>query len=126
MKHFFIITFLTIALLPYSCQQCKKDKEFETFYFNKVKKIVDYDELWMKKGIVSTDDWMEFYSVTDYLSRLTKCNFQFAYGEPPMYKSDSDMFLDVHYLKEWYDNNKCGMSIKKADSIVAETFKKKH
>lgn len=68
--------------------------------------------------------WLSFYETTEYLTALTKHKFRYSSGEPPFYLKETDFMKDIKDLKMWYDNNKCGMTIKVADSIVNANHKK--
>jgi len=125
MKKVLIIITCIVCLL--SCNKtCKEDVIFKEKYFSMIDFISAYGKQFDKDEVVyfKDDDLRKFSESTDYLKLLTNHNFRYDIIEQPIYIKQSDLKADIKDLKMWYDNNKCGMTIRISDSIVNSNHKK--
>ncbi len=108
-----------ISIVFISCtNRCIEDISFKNFYFSKLNQIVEYDNYTLTDTTITTESWINFYYNTAYLYFLTGHQFRYVATEPPGYTSELDLKADIKDLKKWYNENKCGMTKEKADSIV--------
>jgi hypothetical protein len=123
-KILYVFISFIYGIIAISCHfQCKENVEFKKFYFKKIDEIINYDKNMSKEGYTFTDAyWLSFYETSEYLEALTKHEFRYITGEPPLYIDITDLTADIRDLKKWYKANKCGMTIQKADSIVKERY----
>jgi len=123
-KKIFIILVIIYCINVLSCTcKCKEDVDFKNFYFKKIDDIISYDKNMSTVGYSFTEDyWFKFYDTIWYLERLTNQKTRYVGGEPPLYSKKSDLKKDIRSFKNWYKENKCGMSIEKADSIIYESY----
>jgi hypothetical protein len=112
------------SIITISCHsQCKEEVEFKKFYFEKIDEIINYDKNMSTQGYTFTDTyWFSFYETSWYIENLTKHEFRYVVGEPPVYSKKSDIKADIRDLEKWYKENKCGMTREKADSIVNASY----
>lgn len=105
-----------------SCSKsCLIDNEFKLFYFNMLDTISSYGKQFnTDKSIILTEDRCgRFSDISDYMKLLTNHELRYTIIEQPIYQNQSDLESDIFDLKSWYEENKCGMSKVKADSIVS-------
>jgi hypothetical protein len=120
----FFLVIISILIIS-CCFQSKEEVEFKEFYFGKIDEIINYNNNMSTIGFEYTENyWLSFYETTEYLTALTKHKFRYSSGEPPFYLKESDFEKDIKDLKMWYENNKSGMTIKVADSLVNANHKK--
>ena len=121
-----IITIVCILSILSCDNHCKEDIEFKELYFSKLDAITLYGKLFdtNKEVPLIMERSSQFYDNVNYLEYLTYHEFRyFVLDYHPVYLSQSDLKEDIKDLKKWYRNNKCGMTIAKADSIVNATYK---
>lgn len=112
---------LCVSIVFIGCtNQCMENANFKENFFNRLDKIIEYDNYASTGAVLATEYWMDFYNNTFYLHFLTGHQFRYLASEPPGYSSESDLKADIRDLKRWYRKNKCGMTIEKGDSIVKQ------
>jgi hypothetical protein len=117
------ILIITIGLFSIiSCNNhCVIDKDFKDVYFRMLDTITSYGKQFDTDGWVLFEDekCRNFSECTDYLTYLTNHEFRFFILESQaIYEKQSDLKANIKELKKWYNTNKCGMTIEKADSLV--------
>lgn len=68
--------------------------------------------------VFSEEKWGKFSEISDYMRFLTGCELHYTIIELPIYENQTYLESDLMNLQKWYDENKCGMTMAKADSIV--------
>jgi len=113
------ILIITIGLFSIiSCNNhCVIDKEFKDVYFRMLDTITSYGKQFKTDETVFFEEEKcdIFLECLDYLTYLTDCEFR---SMGAIYEKQSDLKADIKDLKKWYNANKCGMTIEKADSLV--------
>jgi len=127
MKKVIIIIISVLSIL--SCNNhCKEDAEFKRIYHKMLDTIMFYG----KQFDVDEDEDVlyvielsgKFSKYTDYLGTLTQHEFRYNIIEIPIYENQSDLKADIKDLKKWYEENKCGLTREKADSIIKTNYEK--
>ncbi|MBK7173648.1 MAG: hypothetical protein IPH84_10555 [Bacteroidales bacterium] len=120
MKKLLLIGVLSCLFI--SCNPiCNEDSEFKEFYCNKLDSISEYGKLFDTDSavILSEERWHRFLDISEYLKLLTSYELNYKIIEAPIYENQTLLESDICYLEHWYNDNKCGMTIAKADSIVS-------
>jgi len=127
MKKVVIIIISVLSIL--SCNNhCKEDTEFKRIYHKMLDTIMfygkqfDVDEDKVVLYVIELSG--KFFKYSDYLKFLTHHDFHCIYVEAPMCKNLSDLKADIEDLKKWYEENKCGLTREKADSIIKANWEK--
>lgn len=99
---------------------CKEESRFKEFYFNMLDSISEYGKLFETNSevILSEERWHRFLDNSEYLKLLTSYELHYKIIEAPVYENQALLKTDLGYLKKWYNDNKCGMTKAKSDSIV--------
>ena len=125
------LTVIVISILSFtSCNRhCKEDSEFHEIYFKMLDTIASYDELFDTDEEIPTPLLWErsenIHNYEAYLEYLTQHEFRNIEVEHlPIYRNKSDFEADMKDLKKWHKENKCGMTIEKADSIVNASYER--
>jgi len=123
MKKAIIIIVCVLGFL--SCNNhCKEDTEFKRIYFSMLDTVASFGKQYNadEEFVIVEERVSRFSNYADYLQFLTEHKLRYTFFEFPIYQNQSDLEADIRDLKKWYDENKCGMTIQKADSIVNASF----
>ena len=128
MKKVIIIIISVLSILSFN-NRCEEDAEFKRIYHKMLDTIMFYG----KQFDVDEDEdvlyviemWERFSDYSDYLRLLTQHKFRYNIIEIPIYDNQSDLEADIKDLKKWYEENKCGLTREKADSIIKANYEKK-
>ncbi|MDD2964221.1 MAG: hypothetical protein PHU33_09755 [Bacteroidales bacterium] len=120
MKKVIIISIVCCTFMLSCSNSCVIDSEFKLFYFNMLDTISSYGKQFNtdKSIILSEERCGRFSDISDYMKLLTNHELRYTIIEQPIYQKLSDLESDIFDLKNWYEENKCGMTKAKADSIV--------
>ena len=121
------LTVIVISILSFtSCNRhCKEDSEFHEIYFKMLDTIASYGKQFEADTVFIEDErWGRFSNYADYLDYLTNHRLRYTIIEVPIYENQSDLKADMKDLKKWHKENKCGMTIEKADSIVNASYER--
>ena len=125
-----ILSGLTVLSILSCENNCKESTEFQKKYFSMLDTIASYYKLSNTAEDIPIPLLWErsnnFYNYKAYLEYLTQHEFRNMEVEHlPIYQNKSDFKADMKDLKKWYKENKCGMTIEKADSIVNSNYEQR-
>ena len=123
MKYLFI--FLVFYLLGSCKDNCREDSQFKEKFFNNISLIQKYYNHRDTAKVNSLDNRKDIDSAVAYLNKVdyaVKYNSHVTniYLKSYGYESvgfDTNPATEMKEWIEWYDKNKCNMSLAKADSI---------
>jgi hypothetical protein len=113
----FALIIWNMNLLLSSCQEnCNVDPEFKREFFNCISLIEKiHTEGYSSSVKVRGFTYECLYAVTGYEGHADKGN------EPPYFALYSDSIdyikVDIEKWSQWYESNKCSMTLQKADSL---------
>ena len=118
-KHKIITTFLAILVITFflGCEDCKEDVRLK-------EKIEEKIEIIQQRFNYSRGDDINYRSAEDmframgYLGFLTGYMADNPYNYRQTYTDTMSLYTDFKIWRDWYEENKCGLTLEEADSIV--------
>ena len=128
MKIKIIILILSILSISSCEHNCKENMKFKKQYFDILDIFVSYYKFMNTNEDIPVSLLWEMndqiYKNRAYIEYLTQKELRYIEVEHILiYQNKADFEADMKDLKKWYKENKCGMTIEKADSIIKSTYK---
>lgn len=121
MKSIYLVTF---GFLFLQCKECQKDIQFEHIFYKNIK-IIEHAVFLekhptisyiLKDTVVVIDEFNAAVSYLNKVSGLKQDNLYLDNAFPKL----SELSIGLKKWKKWYDENKCTMTVMKADSLIFE------
>ena len=117
MKKYLLIVFVSVLGANCNSSLCKIDTRFEKKYKESIETAKQYYYSNGKSGM---------RNAFDYLRAVTLHDERLSLSYIRLYRNKNDLDLDVVFWNNWYEQNKCKMTIELADSLYnLEMFKVK-